>query len=84
MSKMAFTNAHMEHLRKLGMGGYPCATYAAREIEQLNEYAYALECALLFGFSNTDEVREMIAAMRERFAPDVELPDLEGREACDE
>ena len=80
----AFTHSHMEQLRKLGMGGYPCATYAAREIEQLNEYVYALECALLYGFSNKEEVRGMIAAMRERFAPDVELPTLEGREVCDD
>ena len=83
MSKMTFTHAHMEQLRKLGMGGYPCATYAAREIEQLNEYAYALECVLLNAFPGIDEVRVVLANMRERFAPDVELPELEGREVRD-
>ena len=84
MTSATFTYSHMEQLRRLGMGGYPCATYAAREIEQLNEYAYALECALLHGFSNTEEVRGMIAAMRGRLAPDVELPELEGRSVCDD
>lgn len=73
-----FKPRHMEELRRLGMGGYPCATFAAREIEQLNVYAYALERALMFGFSNTEEVREMIAEMRERFAPDVDMPKLRG------
>ena len=72
--KATFTNAHMEQLRRLGMGGYPCATYATMEITQLNEYAYALECALVYGFSNHDEVREMIIEMREKFAPNVDLP----------
>ena len=84
MTSATFTHTHMEQLRRLGMGGYPCATYAVREIEQLNEYAYALECALLYGFSNKEEVRVMIASMRERFAPDVELPTLEGRSVCDD
>lgn len=74
----AFKQRHMEELRRLGMGGYPCATFAAREIEQLNVYAYALERALMFGFSNTEEVREMIAEMRGRFAPDVDMPKLRG------
>lgn len=79
MSKpTALTQAHIDQLRRLGMGGYPCATFAAREIEQLNVYAYALERALMFGFSNTEEVREMIADMRERFAPDVDMPKLRG------
>ena len=79
MSKSTtFKPRHMEELRRLGMGGYPCATFAAREIEQLNVYAYALERALMFGFSNTEEVREMIADMRERFAPDVDMPKLGG------
>lgn len=68
----------MEQLRRLGMGGYPCATLAAREIEQLNVYAYALEKALIFGFSNPEEVREMIMKMREMFAPDVDMPELRG------
>lgn len=66
----------MDQLRRLGMGGYPCATYAVREIEQLNMYAYALETALVFGFSNAEEVRQMIAFMREKFAPDVDMPDV--------
>lgn len=66
----------MEQLQRLGMGGYPCATLAAREIDQLNVYAYALERALMFGFSNTEEVREMIIKMREMFAPDVDMPEL--------
>lgn len=79
MSKSTtFKPRHMEELRRLGMGGYPCATFAAREIEQLNVYVYALEQALMFGFSNTEEVREMIAEMRERFAPDVDMPKLRG------
>ena len=77
MSKpTAFKPHHMDQLRRLGMGGYPCATFAAREIEQLNAYAYALESALVFGFSNKEEVREMIAAMREKFAPDVDFPEV--------
>lgn len=74
--RAAFTADHMEQLRRLGMGGYPCATYAAREIEQLNAYAYALESALVFGFSNRDEVREMLRDMRRRIAPDVDFPEL--------
>lgn len=76
MPRAAFTADHMERLKRLGMGGYPCATYAAREIEQLNAYAYALEAALVFGFGNRDEVREMLRDMRERFAPDVDMPEL--------
>ena len=75
MSK-AFTSDHMDQLRRLGMGGYPCATYAAREIEQLNEYAYALEYAMVYGFSNREEVRGMIGDLRSRFAPDVEMPEV--------
>ena len=72
----AFQPYHMDELRRLGMGGYPCATFAAREIGQLNEYAYALECALVFGFSNKEEIRQMIADMREMFAPDVDFPEV--------
>lgn len=64
---------HMDELCRLGMGGYPCATLAAREIQQLNAYAYALESALVLGFDNREEVREMIAGMREMFAPDVDF-----------
>lgn len=71
-----FTSDHMDELRRLGMGGYPCATYAAREIEQLNEYVYALEVALVFGFSNKEEVCWMIEHMRGKFAPDVLLPEI--------
>lgn len=69
----AFKPHHMDELRKLGMGGYPCATFAAREIQQLNAYAYALESALVFGFDNREEVRHMITGMREMFAPDVDF-----------
>lgn len=83
-SKKAFTTAHMEQLRRLGMGGYPCATYAANEIEQLNGYAYALECALVYGFSNHKEVREMIKVMRARLAPDVDLPEVPTEEVDDD
>lgn len=74
----AFKPYHMEQLRRLGMGGHPCATFAAREIEQLNEYVYALELVLVRGFSNGDEVRELIVAMRDEFAPDVDLPEVPG------
>ena len=79
--KHPFTHDHMDQLRRLGMGGYPCATLAAREIEQLNEYAYVLENALVFGFPNSEEVRQMIAVLRENFAPDVELPEVPGEGA---
>lgn len=72
----AFKPYHMDELSKLGMGGSPCATLAAREIQQLNAYAYALESALVFGFDNKEEVRQMIAVMREMFAPDVDFIDV--------
>lgn len=81
MSGMTFKPYHMEQLRNLGMGGYPCATYAAHEIEQLNEYVYVLECALVFGFSNEDEVRQMITVLRELYAPDVDMPEVPKAEA---
>ena len=71
-----FKQHHMEQLQRLGMSGYPCAALAAREIDQLNVYAYALETALIFGFSNPEEVRGMIMKMRETFAPDVDMPEL--------
>lgn len=74
--RTAFKPHHMEQLRKLGVSGYPCATFAAQEIEQLNAYAYALESALVFGFSNTEEVRQMILLMRGKFAPDVDFPEV--------
>lgn len=71
-----FNLRHMEELIDIGMEGCQLASLAAREIDQLNLYAYALECALLCGFSNFEEVREMIARIREQFAPDVDLPTL--------
>lgn len=74
--RTAFKARHMEQLRRLGMSGYPCATLAAREIVQLNVYTYALEQVLMFGFSNTEDVQEMIAKMRDMFAPDVDMPEL--------
>ena len=74
MNEHCFTSDHMEQLRRLGMGGHPCATYAAREIEQLNEYAYALEYALVFFSQGT--LRELIADMRQRWAPDVAMPEI--------
>lgn len=74
--RAAFTADHMGKLRRLGMGGYPCATYAAREIEQLNEYVYALEAVMLFNSTNVEAVRVMLRAMRRAYAPDVDMPEL--------
>lgn len=76
MSEHCFTSDHMEQLRRLGMGGHPCATYAAREIEQLNTYAYALEYALAYCYRGFPEVQGLIAGLRQRFAPDVGMPKI--------
>ena len=74
--KTSFQPRHMDELRRLGMGGYPCATFAAMEIEQLNNYVLALEYAMVFAHSNGREVRMLLAAMRQTFAPDVEFGEL--------
>lgn len=77
--KDTFDKDELAELWALGIEGYQCAMLAAREIEQLNVYAYALECALLYGFSNSDEVAEMLTTIREQYAPDVKLASLSER-----
>lgn len=76
MREHCFTEDHMDELKRLGMGGHPCATYAAREIEQLNAYAYALEYVLAYCFQNFPEVQRMIAGLRRQFAPNVGMPEI--------
>lgn len=72
--RTAFQASHMDELRRLGMGGYPCATYAAQEIEQLNDYVFALEVAFFHWCPDKDRALQMIEELRELFAPDVDLP----------
>lgn len=74
MNRNAFTAEHMDELRRLEEEGHTCASYAIQEIEQLNEYTYALEYTLMHVTRN--ETRGLIEAIRGKFAPDVILPDV--------
>lgn len=76
MTEGCFTNRDLKLLAMVGKEGYPVATKAVREIEQLNNYVYALECALMFGFPKMQETKRTIEKLRGHYAPDLQLPEI--------